>query len=207
MRPERQVDVFDGHLTDAPGRDETWTETVTARADGTWTVSVSGTSFDGTDEAEPDGKDFATAEKMVDFLHARDEYDTPPRRRIGPRLERLAEFAAEHGYDDVLRFIDEIRHPARPRAPTVRKVLRVVSIGSWPNGRSRKDYLSVETDRGPGVMSMPADGGQWLTVWPGDHPYTPYRWRVRLTRALRDEIAAASERRVCDDRLASAPAF
>jgi len=118
------------------------------------------------------------------------DLEDAPRRRVGPRLSELEDFAQAIGRIDVVEAIEAVRHLPRPKKPNVLAVVGTVSIGSFPNGRSWSTYLKVQTDRGPGIMAIPRPEDQTTTCWLGGSIHFEPFFSVRLTTELRQMVDA-----------------
>lgn len=182
--------IYTGELTDAPGRWEQWTETVVPRVRGGWSLRIRSTDFFGRGPVETTTLRFADTDALVEYLRERDLEDAP-RRRIGPRMSELDDFAQSIGRQDVVNAIEEFRRPPRAKPARLLAIDGTISVGSFPNGRSRALYLRVRTDRGRAIMSRPRPTDRMATCWPGDSPYFRQPFRVRLSAALRKAATEA----------------
>jgi len=110
--------LFDGDLTDAPGRCESWTEEVCYLAKNKWLLRTRGTDFSGMEEGETHTED-KTSKSLVDWLGELDGYDQESQSSapfydsfqselLGERLKRLKLLSAIVDDHQVYRHICSI---------------------------------------------------------------------------------------------------
>lgn len=203
--------LYEGDLSDAPGRSESWTESVCYLGRGAWRLSIDGTDFGGTDSADSMIERLSTR-GMVNWALVRDaedrEYVEPkaiPLRssrdldedegrllnELGPRAERLLEIAEQVGADYCARCLRRAAKGSWPPVPTIRQVTGVTLRSVW---RSRQPVYTVTTSAGPAYLHPPhADGTASLVMTSegsmsmGTTISLPKRWRVAL-EAWRDKL-------------------
>jgi hypothetical protein len=183
--------IFEGHLTDAPDRMESWTEWLTYVGPDQWILSMEGTDFSGFEEAEPLTESFAT-EELLKWLQERDS-ENEPNRRIGKRLRALRAYAEKSKLTRLLGLIEGIRRgtwPPRPPRPKVIAVSDVTLVPLAPHPRAKpiKPYLGIETTRGLGIMAMPVPNSRYLQCWLGTNPFWTETWKTRLTKSLAEQV-------------------
>jgi len=185
--------IFEGELTDAPGRMESWTEWLTHLGADDWQLTIVGTDFSGAQEAEPESELFTT-EKLLMWLQERDSEDEP-NRRVGIRLRALRAYAEEARLVGLLKLIEGIRRgrwPPKPPRPKVTAVSGIALLATAPNPRAEhvQPYLQIETTRGSGIMAMPSPDSGFVQCWLGENPFWAESWKCRLTKSLASQIRA-----------------
>jgi hypothetical protein len=112
--------LFDGNLTDIPGRCESWTEEVCCLAKDEWLIRIRGTDFSGMEERDV-SIESRTSEGIVDWLDVLDVYDqemigcnpfydNESLELIGERLKRLKVLSAILEDDQVYSCICSLEH-------------------------------------------------------------------------------------------------
>jgi hypothetical protein len=170
---------------------ERWTEWLTHLGADDWVLSVEGTDFTGTSEAEPQVERFTT-EELLTWLQERDS-ENEPNRRIGNRLRVLHAYAEKSKLTKLLGLIEGIRKAAWPPRPPQPKVIAVsgvtlIATAPHPGADLIKPYLRVETTRGPGIMAMPTPSSRFLQCWLGASPFWTETWKSRLTKSLAEQV-------------------
>lgn len=202
--------LYEGDLSDAPGRSESWTESVCYLGRGAWRLSIDGTDFGGMESADSTIERLSTR-GMVNWALDRDaedrEYVEPkaiPLRsskdldeedlqpnELGPRAERLLEIAEQVGAAFCASCLRRAAKGAWPPVPTIRQVTGVTLRSVW---RSRQPVYTVTTSAGPAYLHPPhADGTASLVMTSagsmsmGTTISLPKRWLVAL-EAWRDKL-------------------
>ncbi len=192
--------IFEGELSDIPGRCESWTEHLMPLGDDSWELMVEGTDFTGLEETEPISQRFTT-DDLLSWLHERD-HDYMPSRKLGPRLRALRAYAKHAGLTPVIKNIERVRRGTWPPKPRVIRIVGVTSIGSFPfNREPRHIFLEAETTRGSAIMAVPSADAKFVRCWLGWHPYGTPSWRCRLRKelAVQGDAVLASIRRASEE--------
>ncbi len=210
--------LFEGDLSDAPGRSESWTESVCYLGRGAWKLSIDGTDFLGRESAEST-MERLTTRGMVDWALDRDAEDKeyvepeaiplrslkdldwgedPPPEDLGPRAERLLEISKRVGAAYCARCLRGAAKGSWPPAPVIRQVTGVTLREVWA---SNHPVYTVTTSAGPAYLYPPdADGNASLVLTSagnmnmGTTIALSKRWRVALEawRDKLDNLVAAS---------------
>lgn len=191
--------IFEGELSDAPGRWETWTEYLTNLGADCWEIEIIDNDHTVGEVQELFREQYSTVE-LIDWLRDRDGADqnnapiakrTP---RVGERLKTLERYAKSASLSQLITIINRVRGdswPPKPKAPRVLKITRVVEFSRPPNGRGPKDkFLVVETENGPGIMSIPVIGQRSSLYWLGTDKYHQISWKCILRKELTQQIEA-----------------
>ncbi len=186
--------IFEGELSDAPGRYETWTEHLTLLGNDSWEVEVTDTDFSVTGKPETFRAQYSSVD-LIEWLRDRDG-DNPiagnPPSRVGNRLRALERYARSAGLSRLLTIIDRVRRgnwPPKPKAPRVLRVSGVTEFGRLPYGRGPKDkFLVVDTENGTGIMAIPIVGQLSAMYWLGTSRYPQCSWKCRLRKELVKQI-------------------
>ena len=143
--------LFEGELTDAPGRCESWTEHVEYLGDGKWRLCIEGTSFDGTKAEQPNIEEFTTA-RLVNWVKERSLEDEEDGEG---RIEALVGIAKKVGCGECLKLLEKDGKPksAKRGKGNVPKVTKVIGKGQrtiWLH--KTVPAIEVETDQGLGTL-------------------------------------------------------
>ena len=194
----RRFQIFKGELSDAPGRWEEWTEYLTDLGADCWELEVIDNDHASGEEIPPIREQYSTVD-LVEWLRDRDGADQDndrisnhPRTMVGERLKALERYAKSAGLGHLVTIINRVRRnnwPPKPRAPRVLKVSRVTEFSRPPSGRGPKDkFLVVETENGPGIMSIPLPGERSSMYWLGTNRYHRISWKCTLRKELVQQI-------------------
>jgi len=181
-----------GELSDAPGRAESWTESVRYIGGGRWYLVVEGTDFAGVGKAAPVRERFGTA-RLVKWVLKRDaeEHDADElaadgrSRALGPRSKRLLRIARAAGVQHCVKLLEGWRAgtwPTAERPPRIRRVTGVGLRAVWI--RISHPVFEVETSAGDGYLYPPADINRTAKLVIGDG-----EWEVRVSHRLLKELA------------------
>ncbi len=190
--PLERFVVFDGNLSDMPGRCESWTEYVKPLGRRRWAWMSEGTDFTGTEPQDCESEICETTDLLVFLLQSYDESggcEAP----VGPRLRALRARANRYGLVSLVKIIDGIRDGTWPSVKNARKprVIRVSGtggMGSFIGGRPPyRIFLRLETAAGEAFMWVPKPGARTWYCTLGNHPYNSlnnHSWEFRLTKKL-----------------------
>lgn len=193
--------LFNGELTDAPGRCETWTESVRYAGNNRWELKSDGTDFYGSAPAETIKEAFGT-QSLVRWVLERDAEDLESQPRIrnaesgqdedldagnhlGPRAARLLEIARAERADFCIKCLMEWvegKWPKPKRMPPPPKILGingVIKRGVWVHVYHA--VYDVETTAGPGYLDPPKEGARASLHLKQSNPSAP-GWLIRLTK-------------------------
>lgn len=166
--------LFHGELSDAPGRNESWSDFVRYGGNNRWELLTEGTDFSGMAQLEPVRQVMGTA-ALVKFALCRDEEleegasqsledaeDDEYKRSLGPTASRLREIASELNATFCVACLDGWlagRWPTPMKEPTVRilEVKGVTVRGIWI--RIYHAVYDVDTNLGPAYLYPPDANG------------------------------------------------
>lgn len=213
--------LYEGYLSDAPGRSESWTESVRYVGGGAWRLLSEGTDFDGADAGVVFRERLST-KGMLDWALARDAEDaeserlqsaarsdedndsdgTPAAVVLGPRATRLLEIADQVGSTlcaRCLRGFAAGTWPPAPRPPVIRQITGVALRPVWI--RISHPVFTASTSAGPAFLYPPSTDGRAQLVLTSSRSMDK-GWTIRLPRkwllALepwKDELAQLSKAR------------
>lgn len=201
--------LFEGYLSDAPGRNESWTESVTYLGSNRWRLVVEGSTFDGSDSAERQVERMGTR-ALIKWCIERDEDNArfAASRSLTADFEEVVKAEVEGGGETLgeraAHLLDVARSekavfcvaclegwvagtwPPKKRMP-VPRVLSIDGVakrGVWL-GVYRPAYR-VETTHGRGFMEELGSNGYavFLREGPGD----PVARSARITRRLMPQL-------------------
>ena len=133
--------LFDGELSDAPGRNESWTEELCYLGKNKWLLRCSGTDFSGTKEGETFQEENDT-NRMLERIIELDDYDLESQfsfapffdvehtQVIGTRTIRFRELAEKYKLKDC---VDRINVIEKERAEDLREPTEdeIIELGKW----------------------------------------------------------------------------
>jgi len=197
--------LLKGELTDAPGRMESYTVSVSPRARGRWLLSSVGTDFSGGQPGEGYAEQLSTR-RLIEWVLERDaeiaeetrrrgfsrgdstndaeqETDDAPGRSFGPVAARLREIAENAQARYCVRLLDSWVASRWPRPATPPRVLAIVGPKKRQVWRGIfHSVLAVSTDRGAAYMYAPT-GAYAMLCFEGEMTGQ----EVRLPRRLQEE--------------------
>lgn len=195
--------LFQGELSDAPGRSESWTEYARYMGDSRWQLTVEGTDFNGLNAGAPIVEQMST-KAIAMWVLERDaevskgagdsdlEDEQLSKRTLGPRAAQLRQIAVAESAAHCVACLDGWvfgTWPAKNRQAAV-KVLAVKSLARravW-KGVYHAVY-EVETSLGPAFMYPPDSGQVSRLVMKSEGSMAPGQ-RVKVTKALLTQIEA-----------------
>ena len=132
--------LFDGELSDAPGRCESWTEELCYLGKNEWLLRCSGTDFSGTKEGETHLEEMDTND-LLDWIIEGDQMDLESSRSapyfdieqtqvIGDRTIRFRELAEKYKLKDC---VDRINVIEKERAEDLREPTEdeIIELEKW----------------------------------------------------------------------------
>ena len=175
--PSESHILFEGDLSDAPGRAESWTESVRYLGRGAWELLSKGTGFSG-GERNVVFRERLSTRGMVDWVRARDVEDTDVATTctvneaaddesegsgvlLGPRTARLLEIAEIVGAGHCCRCLRGLAAgtwPPEPKAPVIQQVTGVALRSVWI--RVSHPVFTVLTSGGPAFLYPPSRDGR-----------------------------------------------
>lgn len=211
--------LYEGWLTDMPGRSESWTESVMYLGRNRWEYRIVGTDFGGLTSTEQTRERIGTRPLIVrlwdsDLLDEEsrrggaaitrppddqdeDPYDSEQEwQTLGPRLASLYEIANEVGAAYCIHCLDkwqtgEWLHPKLAQLQRKKPRLLVIK-GVIKRGVWLGVYRPeyvVETSSGPGYLSPPDDTGHAILRLEGSSVHSGPSWLIRLTKAQLGSVA------------------
>lgn len=173
--------LFEGSLSDMPGRSEWWTESVRYLGRGAWRLVVEGTDFLGQDAdtgfsqrlsteamlrwaAERDAEEQNSGQSSVDLVKLSSSSRTsdgvdPPRDVPGPRTLRLLDIAEQVGAAYCSRRIRALVDPERAAGDAVPTLKEVTGVVLRPVWKTRHPVYTVETSTGTAYLYPPQPDG------------------------------------------------
>lgn len=173
--------LFDGYLSDMPGRSESWTESVRYLGRGAWRLVVEGTDILGQDAgtrfsqrlsteamlrwvADRDAEEQNGGGSSVDGLQLSSSSRTsdgvdPPRDEPGQRTLRLLDIAEQVGAAYCARRIRALVNPERAAVDTVPTLKAVTGVVLRPVWKTRHPVYTVETSTGTAYLYPPEPDG------------------------------------------------
>ena len=185
--------LFIGHSNDAPGRSESWTESLRYLGKGQWMVLVEGTDFSGSADEQPVRERFST-KRLVEWVLQRDvdiqdghhlRGHREGGRRLGNLPKRLLQIAQKAGARHCVKMLEAWQAGTRPRRRSPPRILRVTGVtlkGVWLH--VCRAGFEVETTAGMGRLLPPTQEG--YTTLEVDRS----EWQIRLSRRVLKELAA-----------------
>ena len=141
--------LFDGELSDAPGRCESWTEELCYLGKNEWLLRCSGTDFSGTKEGETHLEEMDTND-LLDWIIEGDQMDLESSRSapyfdieqtqvIGDRTIRFRELAEKYKLKDC---VDRINVIEKERAEDLREPTEdeIIELNKWKE--KKKELLA-----------------------------------------------------------------
>ncbi len=210
--PSESHILFEGELSDAPGRAESWTESVRYLGRGAWELLSEGTGFSG-GERNVVFRERLSTRGMVDWVRERDaeDADVPTTCTVnevasdeseesgvllGPRTARLLEIAEIVGAEHCCRCLRGLAAgtwPPEPKAPVIQQVTGVAVRPVWI--RISHPVFTVLTSGGPAFLYPPSPDGRAQLVLTSsssmDRGWTirlPKKWLLAL-EPWRDKLA------------------
>ena len=203
--------LFNGELSDAPGRCESWTESVRYLGAGRWELVAHSSNFSGTGPAETHVERMGTAALVRWVLERGDEEHETDQNKASRKKTTTNEGGKESA---IARTLGE--HAARLLAIAKREKAKYCVAclqgwldGKWPpvkkqaiprivtvNGVTRRQIwrgvyhavYDVETSSGPGYLYPPrADNEAWLVVKTDSSMNAGFN--VRLSKAVLAKVA------------------
>lgn len=218
--------LFDGYLSDMPGRSESWTESVRYLGRGAWWLVVDGSDFLGHDTGpgfsqrfsteamlrwvtERDAEDLISGESFVEGLKFSSsscvtDHEDPPPDGPGPRTLRLLEIAEQVGAAYCARRIRALVDPARAARHAEPTLKAVTGVALRPVWKTRHPVYTVETSTGTFYLYPPeSDGTARLVKTSAGSMSMGDGTRVKLSKRWTAELA--KWRHAWDELAASAP--
>jgi hypothetical protein len=90
MKKHTWYELFQGELTDAPGRCESWTDELCYLGNEEWLWREQGTDFSGQEETQSEGQKWSS-ENLVEFILERDYYELESPTYVYGYIENLKE--------------------------------------------------------------------------------------------------------------------
>jgi hypothetical protein len=170
--------LHEGHLDDAPGRDESWTEYVAYLGRGQWALKIVGTDLSGYHH-HPYPVEYLGTRRMIRWTLDRDALDreTPlsksamslgadedhpdVKKPLFGRTQRLYRVAKTVDATLCVRLLDQWvagTWPKPPPRPLILAVHGVHALGIW-RGVYHATF-KVDTNLGPGFLYPPDDQGR-----------------------------------------------
>lgn len=196
-------ELFNGHLSDAPGRCETWTEWVTYLGRSRWRLSIEGSDFGGQYASDADVMHLST-KKLIEWALERDSEDVDADcgdsieaddddANLGPasgiRSRALLVIAKAVGATHCERRLRCLASPAgrEPKPPSIQAVTGVARHIPW-RGAGTLVY-TVQTNLGQGYLCpLGPDGTAHLVL--GAVNSHSSGWAVTLTRRVQAALTA-----------------
>jgi hypothetical protein len=191
--------LFNGELSDAPGRNESWTEYLRYRGNNRWELTIEGTDFGGTSTAEP-MKEVMGTKAMVHWVLDRDsenengspDDDGDSSKAFGPYAETLREIAVIEGASFCVACLDGLLTGSWPpvkKQPVVHllDIKGVTRRGVWI--RIYHSVFVVDTNLGPAYLYPPGHDRRAKLVLKNESSMSPGRM-VKVPKALMPQIEA-----------------
>lgn len=195
--------LYQGELSDAPGRSESWNEFARYMGDSRWQLIVEGTDFTGQEAAAPMVEAMSTkaiAKWVIERdseepKSARDSVDgdeQEPEKSLGPRAARLRDIAVAEGAAHCIACLDgwlSGTWPVKKKQAAVR-VLDVKGLtrrAVW-KGVYHAVY-EVDTSLGPAYMYPPDAAGESRLVMKTEGSMSPGR-KVKLRKDQLRQVEA-----------------
>jgi hypothetical protein len=194
--------LFNGELSDAPGRNESWTEYLRYRGSNRWELIIEGTDFCGVSTAEP-LKEKISTKALLKWVLDRDsedggglpvdcDNDDDPPKTFGPRAETLREIAVIEGATFCVSCLDGWLAGAWPpmKQQPVVHILAITGVtrrGVWI--RIYNSVFVVDTNLGPAYLYPPGHDRRARLLLKTESSMSPGRM-VKVPRALLPQIEA-----------------
>lgn len=180
--------LFDGYLSDMPGRSESWTESVRYLGRGAWRLVLDSTDFLGHDTGmgfsqrlsteamlrwatERDAEGLISGESSIEGLKfsgtsCLTDHEDPPPDGPGPRTLRLLEIAEQVGAAYCARRIRALVDPERAATDAEPTLKAVTGVALRPVWKTRHVVYTVETSTGTFYLYPPESDGTARLVQP-----------------------------------------
>ena len=196
--------LFKGCLSDAPGRNESWTESLEFLGKRGWRLTSEGTDFSGLSAGNTIAERFSSS-KLIEWVLERDSEDreaasrthtpngeaddeTQPGRTLGTRAERLLEIANLVGAEFCARRLrqwEACEWPKDPRPPRILAIRGAVKRWVW-KGIGHPVY-SAETTLGPAYLYPPSPERTCRLLLKSSESHAP-GWTLRVPKTLLSEL-------------------
>jgi len=172
--------LFEGRLTDAPSRAETWTEYVRYLGSNRWKLTVKGTDFSGTAQLDAFEEKMGT-KALLEWVIDRDSEFGSNETDLSQRVSNLLKIAKLENAVFCLKCIKSWREgnwSPYPKPVAAPRILDIVNALKKTDGRFMHTVVfDVETNRGSGILSDPNKNSSYaqLTLknennWSHQHP-------------------------------------
>ena len=172
--------LWEGELTDAPGRCESWTEHLVYLGENRWRLEIAGTDFSGTRKEDLNIEELTT-QKLIQWVSERDSEEREIEKTRGAVLFDIATRVGCAEYFEIINN-ERLRGYSLGQTP---KILKVIGKGVWSFWiRKTMDVVDVETDQGPGMLHSGEENTWTLRLKKGSFAE---RWRITLDKKNSDK--------------------
>ena len=172
--------LWEGELTDAPGRCESWTEHLVYLGEDRWRLEIAGTDFCGTRKEDLNKEEFST-QKLIQWVSERDSEEKEIEKTRGAVLFDIATRVGCTGYFEIINN-ERVRGYSLGKTPKILKVIGKGVSSLWI--RKTMDVVDVETDQGPGILHSGKENIWTLRLKKGSFAE---RWRITLDKKNSDK--------------------
>jgi hypothetical protein len=195
---------FQGELTDAPGRNETWDHYLRYKGNGRWELITHATDFSGMLDLPPT-KELMSTRQMVHWALERDDEiresdqaggelndgsdENDLVRTPGVYAERLREIAVEVKADYCVKCLDDWLTGTWPNVPSI-KILKIQGVtrrGIWI--KIFHSVYEVETNLGLAYMYPPAENGFSKVILKSEGTMSAGR-QVKVSNTILNQLEA-----------------